>query len=273
MNSTSPISPRYSLRSPTQVASELNGAKATSPSRIRMNQIGQRLVSIQSNIEADKINKAEEYEGVIRQLDDQITRDHFAADDRLKHLKDQIVKVQEGIMTEITNRELLDERKTKEIKLVENNIMLEVDSDKQSHREIQDRILQKTDEKVYGLRLDAAKEQKKIDEAVERQTQQIIDQLAGLRQDLEVERRSREENTEVLVSRLEEEINRFEEALDTERKVREETENVLFRMLEDINTKLQSEINKEKKNREVAEEQILTLLEDTCSRIETQLRF
>jgi len=69
--------------------------------------------------------------------------------------------------------------------------MLEVDSDKQNHREIQERILQKTDEKIYGLRLDAAKEQKKIDEAVEKQTQQVIDQLAALRQDLEIERRSR----------------------------------------------------------------------------------
>lgn len=85
----------------------------------------------------------------------------------------------------------MDERKSKEIKLVENNMMLEVESEKQGRNEVEQKIFKKADEKIYGLRLDAAKEQKKIDEVVEKQTQEIIDGLTGLRQDLEIERRTR----------------------------------------------------------------------------------
>ena len=70
-------------------------------------------------------------------------------------------------------------------------MMLEVNTEKQNREEIDQRILKKADEKIYGLRLDAAKEQKKLDEVVERQTQVIIDQLAELKQGLDIERRTR----------------------------------------------------------------------------------
>ena len=41
-------------------------------------------------------------------------------------MKDQISKLIEGIQTEQMSRDLLDERKTKELKLCDNNIQIEL---------------------------------------------------------------------------------------------------------------------------------------------------
>ena len=109
----------------------------------------------------------------------------------LQLLKDQIGKLQEGMATEIIAREILDERKTKEIKLVENNIALELNVEKQSRKEIEQRITKKVEEKIYSLRVDVAKEQKANDELLERQTSEISDQIQTIQNDLENERRTR----------------------------------------------------------------------------------
>ena len=51
----------------------------------------------------------------------------------------------------------MDERKTKEIKLVENNIALELNVEKQNRKEMETKITKKVDDKIYTLRLEVAK--------------------------------------------------------------------------------------------------------------------
>jgi len=46
-------------------------------------------------------------------------------------LKDHIGKLQEGLATERIAREILDERKTKELKLVESSVVLDLNVEKQ----------------------------------------------------------------------------------------------------------------------------------------------
>jgi len=98
------------------------------------------------------------FEVKVRQLDDKITKNHQLSEEKFKIIKDQIGKLQEGMATEIIAREILEERKNKEIKLVENNIALELNVERQTRREMETRIAKKLDEKVYALRLDVAKE-------------------------------------------------------------------------------------------------------------------
>ena len=55
-------------------------------------------------------------------LEEKISRQAISEETKFKLLKDQITKLQEGLATERIAREILDERKQKEAKLVENNI-------------------------------------------------------------------------------------------------------------------------------------------------------
>jgi hypothetical protein len=78
------------------------------------------------------------------------------------------MKLNEGIQTEQMAREILDEKKAKEIKLTENNITIELNVEKQNRREAEARITKTIDERLYGLKLDLAKEKKMREEAEDR---------------------------------------------------------------------------------------------------------
>ncbi len=66
------------------------------------------------------------------------------------------------------SRELLDERKQKEIKLSENNIQIELQVERQNRRETEAKITKMIDERLYGLKLDLAKEKKMREESEDR---------------------------------------------------------------------------------------------------------
>jgi len=85
----------------------------------------------------------------------------------------------------------LDERKTKEVKLIEKNVNLELNTEKQNRKETEQRIVKKLEEKINALRTDVTKEQKKEDELIEKQTKEVIDQINELQDILENEKMNR----------------------------------------------------------------------------------
>ena len=64
--------------------------------------------------------------------------------------------------------------------MVENNIALELNVEKQSRKEMEQRIAKRVEEKIYTLRIEIAKEQKAGDELLEQQTKEIAEQISGL---------------------------------------------------------------------------------------------
>ena len=66
------------------------------------------------------------------------------------------------------SRELLDERKAKEIKLCDNNIQIELNVERQNRRESEAKITKMIDERLYSLKLDLAKEKKSREEGEDR---------------------------------------------------------------------------------------------------------
>ena len=71
----------------------------------------------------------------------------------------------EGVQGEQLARDLLDEKKGKEIKLVENNMNIELNIEKQNRRESEAKISKIIDERLYTIRLDLPKEKKIREEA------------------------------------------------------------------------------------------------------------
>ena len=134
-------------------------------------------------------------------------------------MKDQTSKLIEGIQTEQMARELMDERKSKELKLSENNIQIEMNVEKQNRRESEAKITKMIDERLYSLKLDLAKEKKISEEAEDRYYKTYGEQINRLSEEIEMENRLREENSQTLVNKLSQEIGKFHEMLQLERKV------------------------------------------------------
>ena len=63
---------------------------------------------------------------------------------------------------------MLDERKTKEHKLTENNLAIEMNTEKQQRRDAETKINKMTEERLFSLKLDLAKEKKLREEAEEK---------------------------------------------------------------------------------------------------------
>jgi phosphoribosylformylglycinamidine (FGAM) synthase PurS component len=74
----------------------------------------------------------------------------------------------DGIQTEQLAREILDERKAKELKLCENNISIELNVEKQNRRESETKITKMIDERLFNLKLDLSKEKKIREESEDR---------------------------------------------------------------------------------------------------------
>ena len=85
----------------------------------------------------------------------------------------------------------MDERKTKEVKLVEKNVQIDVNAEKKGRREVEQRVVTKVEEKISALRQDVSKEQRKEDEVVESRTNQVVNQLNEVQDSLESERKNR----------------------------------------------------------------------------------
>jgi len=272
MKSTSLRSPlAYSSSKKSGKTLEFLLEKTASPSRNRMANIGQKLSNLQATVEKEKNLKPESFEAGVRHLDDKITRDYQYSEEKYKLVVEQISKVQESIATEVLAREILDERKEKELKLAENNVYLALNIEKQETKEATHIALKQVEEQVQAARMDLITEERERMEEIERQHKIIAEQVELFERDLREETNMRTEDNEFIIKRIGDKIQKFQESMEIDKKVREETENVLFKLLEDMDYKFQNEITREKKVRERSEEEMLKLLEETCARIEIQL--
>lgn len=243
-----------------------------SPSRLRIKQLGDRLLNLQYGLEDEKQGRAEVFQSKLKNLEGRVQNSSVSTEAKFKLLKDQISKLGETMSSERLARELLDEKKTKELKLVENNLLIDLNILKQSRKEHEGKVVKSLDEKLYGLRLELAKEKKFREEVAETQSQCIEDNLSKLTNFVENEAVTREESCARLNQHVQEEILKIEDSVHIERKEREEVNGSMLKMLEDMQDRLLQEITFERQERQSTEETLLKLLEETCLRVENALR-
>lgn len=110
----------------------------------------------------------------------------------LQLLKDQTIKLQDQIAAEQLARESVDERKEKEIKLLENKTLIEINKEKQFRKENDNYLVKQIEEKVYNMRVDLSKEKKGREEDDERLGNQLNLQYNALKDEIENEKRKRQ---------------------------------------------------------------------------------
>lgn len=115
--------------------------------------------------ENKKTPKKQVYDQRIRRAEDAIAHIQLSEEARIKVCKESMAAIIEGLQNEQISRDLLDEKKSKELKLTENNLLIDLNLEKQHRRESEAKISKMIDEKLYTIRLDLAKEKKIREEA------------------------------------------------------------------------------------------------------------
>ena len=187
---------------------------------------------------------------------------------------------------EIISRELLEERKIKEMSLVESNLALDLKNEKQQAKEVERKTLAKVEQSVQSVRVTFNEEQRKMNDLREEQTQLITEQINGLQGAVKDEQNQREQAQNNIIRNISARIDKFSETFATEKKVnfpllklviknnqqvRLETESFLFRKIEEISSNLHNQVINERERREKTESQMLALLDEACNRFESRL--
>ncbi|CAD8141149.1 unnamed protein product [Paramecium octaurelia] len=130
--------------------------------------------------------------------------------------------------------------RNKDLKLLETNQGKELQSEKVNRKDYQQKITKTTDDRVYSLRVDIAR-QKNIEK---KQKKRMLKKL-------EIEfynyrRKLRKEGNQQVIKRLGDSILKLQEILTTEKNQREAAQTQMFKMLDEVISYLNGELNAEK---------------------------
>lgn len=205
-------------------------------------------------------------------MEDRLARFEMDRDRKDKELNEKYETLRVGLENEALAREILQERKLKELKLVESGVTLDLNLERQGRMEAEMRVAKSLDDRCIALSVElgahtygagagggggAARGEQGDDS-------RVLEALAAER-----DRRLQEE--ERIMQKLDEDSKVIFELLERERQVREEATRGLVVTIEKFGQRLHSEISHERQEREATEETILRILDETAGRVEKSL--
>merc|ERR1712166_696230 len=104
--------------------------------QLRVQQLSNKLTSLQDELEQEKQARNDAVELKLKVLDDKLLRAQVSEEDKLRPLHEQITSLQQELAAERLSREVMDERKTKEIKAVESSISLDLTVEKRARKDL-----------------------------------------------------------------------------------------------------------------------------------------
>eukprot|EP00931_Biecheleriopsis_adriatica_P007383 TRINITY_DN108673_c0_g1_i1.p1 TRINITY_DN108673_c0_g1~~TRINITY_DN108673_c0_g1_i1.p1 ORF type:complete len:370 (-),score=78.62 TRINITY_DN108673_c0_g1_i1:34-1104(-) len=188
---------------------------------------------------------------------------------RLKLLADQVKRLDEGLSAVRVAREIHDERRKKELKVVESSLLVDLEKSTSARQEMESRFQDASEQVFATCREELLKEQSRRETVHDEYAKEISEEVQRLSVLLEEQRSARMEYGERIVGVLEAEFQKVHDSIVAEQKLRFEAESTMLRMVEDVCGRLGGEIRQERSARENVQNKLLSLLEETCSRIET----
>jgi len=206
---------------------------------------------------------------MVAMLDQRVTHATQAEEARLRMLADQTQRLLEGLQAMRVAREIHEERRLKEIRMMENNLQLDLQSARQARKEIETRAEDLASSRIAELGDELRRERLAHESVQEEYTREIGEEVRRLTAILEDQHKTRTEYGDRIVASLEGEFVKVQQAVHDEERRRYEAEGTMLRMVEDMCSGMRGEIQQERNEREAVQGKLLTLLEDTCNRIET----
>lgn len=247
-----------------------------SPGLMKIKKLTEKLVNLQIGMEHEKDSRKDMNMFKISTLDEKVNK--IKANEELKfnviktqQFKEQLVKLQEQVTRERESREIFEERKSKEVKLLENNLTIDLNIEKQNGKDAFTRLNKAVEEKLFEVKIELGKEKNIREETEDKQIQEFTKEITLLQEAVENETQSREIGYDKLLKKIKEELGRMFENVEIQGKIRDESHKQITAGIDEMDSKVRAEIIKEKKEREVTEDTLIRLLEETCTRVEVGL--
>lgn len=201
-------------------------------------------------------------------IDQRVSHATQAEDSRVRMIQDQIQRLNEGLQALRVAREIHEERKLKEVRMVESNASTDLGKARQARSELEARVEESGNTKVQEVREDFQRLREKHAAVQAELTGKMGDEVTRISAMIDEQRTARTDYGERIVASLEGEFQKVHDAVVAEQKLRFEAEGTMLRMVEDVCSRMRGEIQQERLEREAVQGKLLGLLEDTCNRIE-----
>jgi len=252
----------------------LDTSLSQAPYHVRAKSIGKRFNDLQVNVDKNNaIARTEDVEKKIRELDDKITTNHNVIEDKIKGFDEVLTRVEETMAADLISQELLEERNLKEMKIVESNLALELQEEKQQNKESERKVLSHVEHQIQVVKVNFIDEQRRMDDLMNEQSQAISEKVSNLHQSIRQEQAAREQTHNTIIKNIGGKLTQFKETLDAQRKKRHDNEATLLQKMEEVCAHLQKQVNYENEKRERVENQMMNLLEEACNKFESRIRY
>lgn len=216
----------------------------------------------------DRKGKREALEKRVRQVEEKVSEFADFISERGTALCEDVKKLEEGLGTCKVKREVLDDRKQKELQLVETNILADLSSERETRKDTHRQLVRFIEEKAQLLRAGLVTERTAREESGNYGIHQVQQEILRLTDRVDQELVKVEQQETNISRKLEDESIRLESLIHNEREKRERMQNQMVQILEDLSVKHHMAIKTEKRERETTEELLVKLLESSLKTIE-----
>jgi hypothetical protein len=178
-----------------------------------------------------------------------------------KYIKESMVRISDGVRTESTEREISDDRKGKELKIVESTLTLDLNLERANRKETEVRIMKEVDERCIRLSME-------MDLGFATRGSEVSPQeFSRLRQDLEAERKKRQDFEDAIVARIDGEAKLLHELILTEKRLREESTKSMTGLLDNFRARFSEDLLKEQRARQASENTMQHLIDEISKKM------
>ena len=181
-------------------------------------------------------------------------------------MKDQLCQLSEGLRAESTEREIAEDRRAKELKVVESTVTLDLNLERMNRKEGEMRLLKSLDDRCiqFSMEMSSAKSVAG--------SKDYAQDFAHVFNELEQESARRQEQEGAILTQVEVERRSIMELLATERKIREDSTKMMHHLIDNIRARFTDELQKEQKARQNTEKTLTRLIEEISKRVADKQR-
>merc|ERR1719238_927449 len=220
-----PVSPGRDV-SPRAIRPSQDLNRGTSPVKLRMQHLSNRLQGLQDELQAEKATAVDDANVKRMRIEHRYNKPRLPMptdDDRITMLAEQVAVTRKELAELIAAREDFEEQSTKVIKAVENHINLDLTVEKRARKDLEAKMLKYAEDLVGSLRGDLEVEKKLRNEA-QTTYQQTLEDVMEISKNLDLETEARKQQEVNIDKHLMDEIGLLRDLLDQVRQKRETLE-------------------------------------------------
>ncbi|CAK80531.1 unnamed protein product (macronuclear) [Paramecium tetraurelia] len=202
-----------------------------SPSSGRIQKISEKLSTIQIGVENERFQKLEQAEQRIQQAEDEFNEFQEQIFTKLNGLRDQLGKLQKQVEEDKLAKEQANETKNREVSALEKKFQNSIETEAQSRKEGESKVLQLKFQKETASRVDA----------IEGIHQGLQNDLPKIQEAIRNEATERDESDQNVMKSITDELVKLSNLINVEKRNRDESEQSIFEIESGIGSRKEDE--------------------------------